>query len=71
MSDEPKFSKDQITTNVSTWLPITGKFKAQHYPGTPLLDTSVELIIPPLCITWKDREKLMNDLAELLRKYQL
>ena len=40
MDDERKFSKDQITTNVSTWVPITGKFKAEHYPGTPLLDTS-------------------------------
>jgi hypothetical protein len=71
MDDERKFSKDQITTNVSTWVPITGNFKAEHYPGTPLLDTSVELIIPPLCITWKNRQKLMDDLAELLRKYQI
>jgi hypothetical protein len=71
MSEERKFSKEEITVEVSQWSSVTGKFKAEHYPGTPLLDTSVELIIPPLCITWKNRQNLMDELSELLRKFQI
>jgi len=50
---------------------ITGNFDAERYPGCDLLDTGVELEISRFSITWKDKEKLMKELAEVIRKYQI
>jgi hypothetical protein len=70
-NDEPKFTKATVNTEVSHWLSISGEFDAQRVPGHELLDTTVELKIPKFCITWSEKEKFMNELAELIRKYQI
>jgi hypothetical protein len=59
---------DSITEDVSAYTSITGDFESEVYAGTPLLDTAAKINIE-VCITWKDREKLMKELAELLKEY--
>jgi hypothetical protein len=60
--------KDSITGDVSAYTSVTGDFEAEVYAGTPLLDTTAKINIE-ICITWKDKEKLMKDLTELLKEY--
>jgi hypothetical protein len=66
-----KFAKDAVTEDTGPYHSITGKFEAEKYPNTPLLDTTVELEIPRFAITWEDRHKLMKELAEVIGKYQI
>ena len=70
---ERKFAKDTISKCETPFGngTVTGKFEAEKFPGSDLLDTNVELEITPFCITWKDKEKLMKELAEIIRKYQI
>jgi len=68
---ENKFVQTTITAEVSQWHTIKAKLKAQKFPGSPLLDTNVDLEIPTFCITWNASEKFMEELAELIRKYQI
>lgn len=69
--EERKFRRETITRDLSAFRSVTGKFEAELYPNTPLLDTLVELDVPAFAITWSNREKLMDDLAALLRKYAI
>ena len=65
---ERRFVNDTITEEVSAWSSITGSFEAETTYGGPL-DTSVNIEIKDLAITWKDREKLMRELADVVKKY--
>jgi hypothetical protein len=69
--DDRKFVNDEIAIEVSQWNNVTGKFKAEVYPGTPPLDTTALIVIDFLTITWNDRQKFMEELAELVKKYQI
>lgn len=69
--DERPKVKDSVTVDVSQWHSVTGKFEAERYPGSPLLDTNVDLEIPTFCITWEARQKFMEEIAEVIRKYQI
>ena len=64
-------TRDTITVDAGPYQSITGHFEAERYPGCDLLDTSVELKMPRVCITWNDRKRFLEELAEVLRKYQL
>jgi len=68
---ERKVVKVEISEEVSQWHTIKAKCEAERFPGLPLLDTGIELQIPRFTITWDDKDKLMQELAELLRKYQI
>jgi len=59
---------DSITEDVSAYTSITGDFESEMFAGYPLLDTAAKINIE-VCISWKDKEKLMEDLAELLKEY--
>lgn len=73
MSDERKFASQTIKAYPSDWGhgSVTAKFEAERYPGSPLLDTHVNLEISPFSITWADREKLVEELKEVIAKYQI
>jgi hypothetical protein len=73
MSDERKFARANISKCETPFGngTVTGKFEAERFPGSDLLDTSVELEITPFAITWKDKEKLIEELAALIAKYQI
>ena len=45
--------------------------EAERYPGTPLLDTRVQVTVQPFSITWEDRNKLVKELAEVVKKYAI
>jgi len=50
---------------------VTGNFDAERYPGEELLDTGVELEISRFSITWKDKEKLLKELSEVIARFQI
>lgn len=45
--------------------------KAEKFPACELLDTSVQISIDDLCITWKDKERLAGELNAVVEKYLL
>lgn len=63
---ERKFMKDKICTDN-----ICGQFEAELYPGCPPLDTSIKLDVHDFAITWRDREKLIKELQEVIEKYKI
>lgn len=70
--EERKFAKETIVEHPEPRFglgAVTAKFTAERYPGTPLLDTSVEIEVAPFSITWKDKEKFTKELAELIGRY--
>jgi hypothetical protein len=73
MSEERKTAKSKLTACPNDWGNghITAEFEAERFPGSPLLDTRVELSITPFSITWNDREKLIEELEALIAKYQI
>lgn len=68
---ERKFATDKSEVDVSQFHTITAEFEAERFPGSELLDTNVELKIPRFAITWNDRGKLMQELAAVIRKFQI
>ena len=50
---------------------ITAQLTAQRFPGEPVLDTRVVLSIDPFSITWSEKENMMRDLGEVIRRYQI
>jgi hypothetical protein len=71
MSDERKFVKQKIVRDTGPYMSIVGHFNAERYPGCPLADTNVELDLERFCIHWDQKEKFMDELAELITRYQL
>lgn len=44
--------------------------QAERYPDDPrVLDTSVKLEIESFCITWDDKEKLIEEIESVIAKY--
>lgn len=72
MSNKKSF-KEEVVTDIGPWLNIHGKFEADYGQDDFLvrLETRVELGIPTFTITWGNKDKLMEDLAEVIRKYQI
>lgn len=60
--------KDEISVDVSDYHQITGFFETENY-GNGLLDTSVKVQVDGICITWKDRQRMMDELAEVIKRY--
>lgn len=48
---------------------VTVEAKAEHFPGSELLDTSIEIKVDAFSISWKDRSKLAEEIAAVIRKY--
>lgn len=73
MSDERKKIKNQITVGESPWGfgNVTGNFVAEKFEGSPLLDTHVELTVTPFCITWEHRQKMLEEIAAVIAKFQI
>lgn len=72
LSEERKFATETIVEDAEPrWGlgQVTATFKAERFPGSPLLDTSVEIKVAPFSITWKDKEKLTKELAEVIGRY--
>lgn len=70
-NDERKIVTDIISVDTGPFHMIRGNFEAERYSGQPLLDTTVTLDIPPFCITWENRTKLMNEIALVIFKHSL
>lgn len=73
MNGEQKFVSDTIKEYTSEWDTgtIKGEFESEKFTGEPLIDTSVTLTINKFTIAWNDRHKLINELAMVLKKYQI
>lgn len=73
MSDERKRIKSQFTAGESPYGfgNVTGKFEAEKFDSGPLLDTHVEIEITPFCITWSTKEKMIEEIAAIISKYQI
>lgn len=50
---------------------VSAQFTAERFPGSDLLDTMVELKIPEFWITWKDREKLLDEISAVIARYRI
>ena len=66
-----KVIKCSLTKDTSVYQSITAKFEAEKFAGYPLADTYVELDIPRFCITWEDKEKMMEELAYVISNYAI
>ena len=58
------------TVNISDGI-IRAQCTAERFPGSDLLDTTVELEIDPFSITWKDREKLLDEISAVIARYRI
>lgn len=69
MSDETNFRTECIRIHLGPYHQLIGDFKAGIYGGPPL-DASASIRLEgDYTIVWKDREKMMQELAAVLRKY--
>jgi hypothetical protein len=70
--NKPRIVRSQLAEEIGPYHQIKGTFEAEIYPdiGRPL-DTRVTLEVPDYFITWSDKEKLMQELNQVLKKYLL
>lgn len=68
-----KIVRDQIVESPSEYGlgKITANFSAEQYPGYELIDTTVRITIEPFGIAWKDRQKLVDELVKVVKKFQI
>ena len=69
--NEPQHHKMTLHEDTGPYHGIEGKFDGISFSNDPILDTNVDLNIPTFAITWKDKESLMKELAEVIRKYAI
>lgn len=51
---------------------VRGDFESFHFDGQPVpLDTSVLLNVTPFAVLWDNKEKLVDEIAAVIRKYQI
>lgn len=61
-----KYVKDHITL-----CEVRAGFQAERYPDMPLLDTNVDIKIDTFCIIWEKRNKLVQELLNVIEKYKI
>lgn len=71
MDYERKIVKITLRQPIGPYNTIEATFEAERFPGCELLDTYVEFNIDRFGITWKDKEKLLEELASVIEKYQI
>jgi hypothetical protein len=68
--NEPKIHKHNTNLSHGSELKLT--FSGEQYKGQDVLDTRVEIESGTICwITWKDRDKFIDELNELIAKYAI
>jgi hypothetical protein len=68
MDSKRRVVASELSEALGNYHEVRGSFEAEIYDGKAL-DTRVTIEIPDYWITWDDKEKLMKDLAEVLKKY--
>ena len=68
--DNRKFESESVTEAIGPFHEISAYFEAERYDDKAL-DTLVQLRVDHFSITWKDRFKLMKELAAVIEKYQI
>jgi G3E family GTPase len=68
--EEPRIHTHTKTIPYANDLTLT--FKGEQYKGREVLDTRVEIDAGCICcITWKDKEKFIEELMAVIDKYAI